>query len=140
MVLEGLAAVGAAAAVVQFIGYGFKVISKGNELRRSTNGALEENEFLESVAGDLKILLDRIKQSSKPASQAVQNFRDDGLKLANEMLTALEELKIKGLPSKWKSLRKALKAVHSKAKIESWAERLNTLRDQFNTHVEIDIL
>ena len=140
MVLEGLAAVGAAAAVVQFIGYGYKVISKGNELYYSTNGALDENEFLERVANDLKTLLDRIKQTSKPASQAVQSFRDDGLKLAEEILNALEELKLKGLPSKWKSLRKALKAVHSKAKVESWAARLNTLRDQFNTHVEIDIL
>ena len=140
MVLEGLAAVGAAAAVVQFIGYGFKVISKGNELYLSTNGALEENEFLERVANDLKTLLDRIKQTSKPASLAVQSFRDDSVKLADEMLDALQDLKTKGLPSKWRSLRKALKAVHSKAKVESWAERLNVLRDQFNTHVEIDIL
>lgn len=140
MVLEGLAAVGAAAAVCQFIGYGVKVVSTTNELYKSTSGALEENDFLELVVTNLKTLLDRIKQSSTPTSQAVQSFRDDGIKLADEMLDGLEKLKVKGLPSKWKSLRKALKAVHSKAKIKSWDERLRTLRDRFNAHVQVDIL
>jgi hypothetical protein len=140
MVLEGLAAVGAAAAVVQFVGYGYKVVSKGNELYHSTNGTLEDNAFLELIIKDFKVLLDRINQSTKPASQNIQDFRDEGLKLAREMLDGLEKLKVKGPPGKWKSLRKALKAVHTKKKVDSWTERLDTLRDQFNTHVGVDIL
>lgn len=140
MVLEGLAAVGAAAAVVQFIGYGFKVVSKGDELYKSADGALEENEFMESVITDFKTLQCRIQQSSKPTSQAIQNFRNDALKLADEMLLGLEKLKVKGPPSKWKSLRKALKTVHSKEKVKSWARRLDTLRDTFTAHLGADIL
>jgi hypothetical protein len=55
-------------------------------------------------------------------------------------LDGLEKLKVNGRPGKWKSLRKALKAVHSNEKIKSWDRKLSPLRDQFNTHVEIDIL
>ena len=140
MVLEGLAAVGAGAAVAQFIGYGYRVLSKGNELYRSSNGTLEDNAFLELVINDLKALLERIEHSSTPASKVVQSFRDEGLKLANDMLDGLEKLKTQGRPERWKSLRKALKVVHSKEKVESWAHKLDVLRDQFNSHVLVDIL
>ena len=140
MVLEGLAAVSAAAAVVQFVGYGYQVISKGNELYDSKTGSLKDNAFLEVVIKDFQILVDRIHESAAPASQATQEFRDEGLKLAGEMLNGLEKLKVKGPPGKWKSLRKALKAVHSKEKVDSWTKRLNILRDQYNTHVGVEIL
>lgn len=56
------------------------------------------------------------------------------------MLNGLDKLKVKGLPGKWKSLRKALEAVHSKKKVESWARRLDTLRDTFTAHLGADIL
>lgn len=138
--MEALSALSLAAAVVQTVEFGFKVLSKGNELYKSADGVLDNNAFLKVVVKDLKTLLSRITSSSTPASPAFDHFRDESLKVANELLASLDKLKVKGRVSRWKSLRKALKAVAGKEKITKWTTDLNMLRNEFNTHVGIIIL
>ena len=140
MVLEPLSAVSLAAGVVQFIGYGYKILSKGNQLYKAADGVLSESALLELAIKDLKELLKRIKQASSPKSPVWQGFQDKSVKLVDEKLDCLEKLKVYGSPGKWKSLRKALKSVHCKEQIDKWIEQLNMLRDEFNVHIEVDIL
>jgi hypothetical protein len=128
------------AKVVQFVDYGYRILSKGNELHKSTDGALKENASLELVIKDLKELLDRIKFSSSTTWPGFGHFRDESLKLANELLDPLDKLKVKGAPGRWKSIRKALKSIHSKDKIDSWIKKLDLMRQEFSIHIEADIL
>ena len=52
----------------------------------------------------------------------------------------MKRYKVEGDRGKLKSLRKALKSVHGKEKIDDWCKRLDMLRDEFSTHIEVDIL
>jgi hypothetical protein len=106
-----------------------------NETSKSVDGALDHNAFLEMVTKDLEDILKPIKQSSSPPSQNFVQFRDEALALANELLEGLNKLKVRGPPGKWKSLRKALTADHSKDKIRKWVEKLNMLRGEFSLHM-----
>lgn len=139
--MEGLTALSLALNVIQLVDFGHKILSKANELRKSFDGALEDNRFYELIIKDLEQLLDRIERSSAPKSWPnFRKFRDDSLGLAKDFLDALEELKVKEDTSRWKTLRKALKAVRSKDKINDWKAKLDLLKDEFHLHIEVELL
>ncbi|KAJ9604348.1 hypothetical protein H2200_011182 [Cladophialophora chaetospira] len=126
MVVDPVSAVGLAANVVQFI--------------ESADGILEENALIEMTVNDLKDQLDRIKDVISSGWPSLARFQHESLKLASELLEALDKLKVKGSPGKWKSLRKALKSIHSKEKIADWLASLDRLRHDFYIHIEVEIL
>ncbi|KAH7395860.1 hypothetical protein BKA64DRAFT_71595 [Cadophora sp. MPI-SDFR-AT-0126] len=61
--MEALAALSVAAAVIQFLDFSSKLVSKGQQLHSSTNGALIENTELEEAARRLKGLTEPLQTS-----------------------------------------------------------------------------
>ena len=120
MVLEPLAAVSLAAAIVQFVGYSHQILSTGNALYKSTDGTLKDNAVLELVIKDFEDLLDRIRRAPPPNSAAFQKFYDESLELAREISDGLQKLKVHGTPDTGKSLMKAMKCVYRKERINKW--------------------
>lgn len=64
MVLEALAAVSLANAVLQFVDFTTRIISKGNKYYRSTDGVLSENFELHAIAENLKRLCKGLVESA----------------------------------------------------------------------------
>ncbi|KAK0106604.1 hypothetical protein ONS96_004225 [Cadophora gregata f. sp. sojae] len=70
--MEALAALGVAAAVVQFLDFSSKLISKGQQLYHSKNGALIENTEMEEASRRLQGLTETLQTSEEdPALVAI---------------------------------------------------------------------
>ena len=140
MVLDPISAIGLAGSVVQFVIYGYQILSKSNELQHAADGTDKDSKIMELVVMDLQACLGRITLDAAPTSTNFSHFRNKSLKLVTDMLAGMEKLKTIGPPSRWKSLRKAFKVVLGKAKVKEWKDTLDQLRSEFNLHIEIDIL
>ena len=138
--MEAVATLGLAANVLQLINFLADILSKGKEIYMSADGASKDNLAIEVIVRHLKDTLSQIQELSSITSSNVNNLQDECTKLVDELLTALEDLKVQGKPSRWKSVRKALKSVQSKGKIEQWLQRLESIREAYNTQLEIEIL
>lgn len=138
--MEAVAALGLAANILQFIEFGVVILSKGREIHTSINGTLVENVTIEAAVNHLKDTLARLQAYPTIRSPAAQKLRTECDRLINDILGALDKAKSKCSPSKWKSLRKALKSVRSKSQIEQWLRQLESLRGEYNTELEVEIL
>ncbi|KAL9114090.1 MAG: hypothetical protein Q9227_001862 [Pyrenula ochraceoflavens] len=155
MVVPPLDVLSIAAAVVQFVEFSSRIISKGNEYHKSADGALVENKELEVVASNIEELSMRLHQSldskakqalrknlehspksqreTQPLSMEEQALRavvDTCEVLASDLLEALERLKLSGKSSRWKSFRQAFKTIWTKEKIEAMLAKLGQAQQQ----------
>ncbi|KAJ9647444.1 uncharacterized protein PV06_00157 [Exophiala oligosperma] len=154
MVVPPLDALSIAAAVVQFVDFSCRIISKGNEYHKSVDGAIVENKELEVVAANIQDLSGRLHYSlSSKAKRALRKHLDgstgqkqdqplsyeeqalqavvvDCQGFASELLEALERLKLRGNSTRWKSFRQAFKTIWAKEKIEAMLTKLGQARQQ----------
>lgn len=141
---EGLAAIGLAGNIIQFISFTFVLISKTKELHQSTSGALNENVDIKMISEDIKAFSGKIVLSAGSSTRLSEiAHRCDAI--AQELLDAIAKLQGKqhvlgsGTTStKWQNFRKALKSVWSKANIEELKARLKLLRGQVMMHLISD--
>jgi hypothetical protein len=156
MVLDPLSAVALAGNVVQFVDFGVNLTSQGGEPSRSAEGALVENLELEAVYLSLRRHCDHIIAAAREipnpsnltkggkerkltlyeeALKGMRNLAIICIGIAEELLKALDSLKIKGPNSRWKSFRQALNASWTEASIEDWTKRLEHCKQQISFHL-----
>lgn len=68
--MEPVAALGVAAAVVQFVDFSSRLVSKGHELYHSATGELAENAEMEKASKRLQELVEPLQSSSGDAAIA----------------------------------------------------------------------
>jgi hypothetical protein len=105
--MEPLSILGVAANILQLVHFGLKILSKSNEIRKK--GASEDNVSIEAVAKHLQESLERVRSYSLPGTSAAQKLRTQCLSVVDELLKAVNDLKIMGQPTRWKSFRNAIK-------------------------------
>ena len=146
MVLDGLSAIAVASAVVQFLDFAAKLVSKSHEAYSSSNGNSQENVDLSEIAGKLSAL-GRALNSSWPAFTHVTE-RERSLKdlaisctqTSDSILAAIEALKVRDGPNrKWESFRKALKSLWKKSELEALEKRMDGFRKQLTLELVVDI-
>jgi hypothetical protein len=125
--METLAAVGLAGNILQFVDFAGKVVSKSGELYKSANGALSESAETKQVAEDLKLLADKLCDpiSAQSADVVLEELCSGCKSIADELLTALAKLEVKGKHRQFQSLRKALKSVWNGGEIASIESHLS---------------
>jgi hypothetical protein len=142
--LDPLSAIGLASAIVQFIDFGFKLVSEGIDLYE--NGALTENEELELITSDLESLANNLGTSSSqlqtnsPDEKALQELAFRCNDLATELLTILDTLKPQRQGSTklrhgLESVRVAVRNARKKGKIQTIESRLEKLQKQLNSRM-----
>jgi hypothetical protein len=136
--MDPVSVLGLAANILQFVHFGLVILSKSKELSRK--GTTKENFQIEAIVTHLKETLDRLDAFSPPSSSSATTLRSQSTSIINELLKALEDLKVSGIPTASKSFRKALKAARSKEKIQDWIRRLNNIREEYNLQLEVEIL
>jgi len=148
--LDPLSALSVAGAIVQFVQFSSKLISKGHELYKSTDGASLGHAELETIAKDLQELNGRLSSPAGSKEGRQTNWKDSGDSLtrlseqcsvvASELIATLGKLKVEGPASRrWKSLRQALKCLLQKSEVEALAARLQYLRDEIDFHILVSM-
>jgi hypothetical protein len=120
--METIAAIGLAGTIVQFLQFSLDLFSRSKQLYRSSQGALAEAVDTKVIANDL---LKRINVLKAYASLTVQDV-DEQLKLlcdrcktvAEELLSILERVRVKGKRQKWPTFKAAILSVRTQPQVE----------------------
>ncbi|KAF7884006.1 hypothetical protein EAF00_011318 [Botryotinia globosa] len=149
--MDPIAALGVAAAVIQFIDYGTGLISKGREIYKS--GELEANVELGEATNRLQNLIEPLggslhsgiqnapSPSPADADRALQDICTKCIDLSKERNDLLGSLKL-NLSVKHRrlaSFQQAVRAVWNEEKIQGLKSRLGDLRSNLETHVLVDL-
>lgn len=138
--METPAIIGLVGNIVQFVDFSGKLISKSTELYRSSEGALAENIDIEKATNHLVLLNSKLQNAATTTGDsALDSLCKSCDTAADELLAALDKVKVKGKQDKWKSIRKALQSVWSKEEIEELERRLARLKEELNLHVTVDL-
>ncbi|KAI7326736.1 hypothetical protein KC315_g7402 [Hortaea werneckii] len=136
---EPFAALGAAAAILQFADFGAKVLAKTHELKSSASDALAENVTIEFWVTDLKAVADKLETAPAAIHGLPSGDQSELQKLINachplckELLALLERLKKSHdtFSSTWDALRKSSRSVWNKGKLASLQGQLDSIRSQ----------
>jgi hypothetical protein len=139
---EGLAAIGLAGNIIQFISFGSALVSKSREFHQSASGISTELVDLELVSRNIKRLNAQILAKINTSTELCDVAKSCNA-IADQLLGAISEIRndIKPshrTPTRWRSFRKALKCIWKKEQIEDLKSRLVLLRDQVALHVVSD--
>lgn len=144
MVLDPFAALSVASAVVQFVDFGTKLISKGKEIYQSADGVLADHAEQAAISSRLAELSTRLSNSLlffatgkklSPAEEALQEVTVECMQFADDFTGALNDLRVTGSHRIWKSFRQALKSVWKKKEIEERLVKLDRFRQQIVIHL-----
>lgn len=140
--MEPVAALGVAAAAVQFLSFTGEIISKSREIYRSADGTLLVQSELDTLAKSLRSqclpLRNFIRAERRTAfgeSEAeLRSLCRNCIRVADELGEALEKLKVHDTRHrKWTSFRQALNSVRTEDEIEQLSKRLERYRNQIDT-------
>ncbi|PMD22533.1 hypothetical protein NA56DRAFT_570112, partial [Hyaloscypha hepaticicola] len=145
--MDPATALGVASSIVQLVSFTGDLISKGNEICKSVNGALSENRELETIAASLQELSSELpwtlfndsKRSLSKTEKQMQDLSHGCKTLSTQLLDAVKALKISGSPTRWKSFRQALLIVWQEPKIIALETRLERYRRQLDTVLLISL-
>ena len=139
MVLEALAAVGLAGNIVQFIDFSTNLLAEAREIHQSTTGSSATNVELETIAARLRHLAASLSTSAPDPGHIVgkqlRSLADEATSITDELLTAIEEVKLKGSKSGFKTFAHALQHIGKNKKIGKLGEKLARMQGQLNTHL-----
>lgn len=136
--------VGLAASAVQFVDFSICLVSKSSEIARSVDGRLADHAGLNAVTNDLVDLTTRLIDSKALLSIHTSLTEDDRALVAlsegcilvsKELQEALERLKCSDRSSRCNSVRKALKTVWNKDKVNALHQRLCLYRSQLDSRM-----
>jgi len=140
--MDPLTAVGLAGSIVTFVDFSTKVLSTARRLYESTGGSIEENDELESLAKNLKELADNTRHRptnispkghfglSITSETVLSNLSQQCIQVADELLEALDSIKVKGDNRTRKSAVQAVKTMRKQDHIEALQRRLDRISKQ----------
>jgi protein-arginine kinase activator protein McsA len=138
--MEPLAIIALVGNVVQFVEFSGRLIAKSTELYRSSEGALAENIDAETAASHLVLISDNIQTTASSFSdEALKRLCESCKSTADELIAALNKVKVNGKQNRWKSMRRALRSVWSKEKIHELDGRLSRFKEELNLHILVDL-
>ena len=138
--LDPLSAASLAAAILQFVDFGSKIIVSGYETYRSTLGATEESVDLEYLTQKLYKFQDQLSTSSSKlvhSDQELQKLAQKCSCIAGDLLVLLDSLKVKekGLVRTWEALRQSCRLVWKKDEIAKKEKLLDSITGQVNSRL-----
>jgi len=141
--MDPITALGAAAAVVQFVDYATTLFSGTYRIYKLVTGDNEQALGLLTVTKSLKSLSANL-QSALPqvGSKSLSSFDKDIVELckhctaaADQLISGLSKLQVQEDHSFWEGFRRALQTVWGSKEVDSLERRLGTLRSQISLHL-----
>jgi hypothetical protein len=141
-VMSGLEAIGVAAAILQFVDFGSKLLVTGYDVHRSQAGAPPQMLHTQSLCAELKAISAQLSQA--PTGTTTLNDREKSLwRLADRahdlswhLGLLLDSLRLKKTTFKsWGALRQSWRILHQKEKIADMAAQLEEIRSLMDTNL-----
>ena len=150
--MDPLTAVGLAGNIITFVDFSTKLLSRARQLYESATGATEEHDELESLARNLKDLVDRTRRMPTVGphksnsglritrEKVLNNLSQQCIQVADELLETLDSIKVKGQSRTRKSAIQAVKTVWKQDRIRSIQGRLDRISKQLIDGMNMDQL
>ena len=140
--MDPFAALGAAAAIAQFIEQGIKLVNGAREIHKSAVGTTAENKRLGTVIQELKVMSERLvsKRALDEQSEAERSLSDVALEcqiLSERILQLLEKTKAKDPNSLRQSAVAALKSAWNESEKKELVEQVETCRNMMHTQLTV---
>lgn len=144
MVLDPFSAFGLAANVVQFVDFSCKLFTQSLELYHSGSGATRDTENLIGIIDYLQDLCSRLSTLPNPdrgspsrlaADAALRDLANKCKATGDELLDALQRLRVSGNHGRWKSFSVALATVWKQRKIDGMSRKLESYKSQMTLHL-----
>lgn len=142
--LDPLSAIGLASSLVQFLDFAGKLLSSSYSAYKSIDGATNENRQLESVIQDVRSWSESLSNLPSPTSahvsadeRALQDLREECQRLAQELLSTLQSLKVKQ-DTPFRSLAvvgQSIRTAYKSDKIKKLEKDLAKIRAQINARL-----
>ena len=138
--MSGLEAIGVAAAILQFVDFGSKLLVTGYDVYRSQAGETSQAIHTQSLCTELKLLSAQLSQT--PTRMNTLNDREKSLwqladrtyDLAWHLGLLLDSLKLKRTSFRsWGALRQSWRILHQKNKIAEMNAQLEEIRSMMDT-------
>jgi hypothetical protein len=128
-----VAAIGVAAAAVQFFEFSLKTLALCKQIHDSEKGATEANQELETSIGRLKQITEDLQLNVVlPAvDRPITIARQDCAAAIGDLETLLDDVKPKSRKRPFATARSALRAIRSKPKIEALQSKLSEAQRRF---------
>ena len=148
--MDPLTAFSVAGTVIQFVDFSSKLLLGAHGLYKSTSGVLTANQELELVTNDLRGVIRKLSilatQSSpgqdeedRKLQESFVEIRDEATRLATELMTKLERLKVKedlkGHQRAWASLFKAVESAWTRDELHEMRLKLKTLKEAMESRL-----
>ena len=136
--MDPITAIGLAAAVVDFVGFSWGLVTGAREIYRSANGTLDENAHLEDIMVDLDSIADDLNKTSPGrtrAERAIKQLAEDCQGESAELLGKLRKLKVRGKKTAWKSLKAKFASLLAKDDVNELKGRLQEYRSEITTNL-----
>jgi len=133
--MEAFAALSLASAVVQFVDFGSRLVSKTNNLRE--NGFSKEVTDIKAAATTLSRLSDELKASFPATSPEEKEMKELAARckdLAEQLLVVMKKIEkdVSVQQTAWRSFRQAIRMVMSKDEVKELTERIGLIRETMN--------
>lgn len=138
--MSGLEAIGAAAAILQFVDFASKLLVTGYDVYKSQAGATPQTIHTQKLSTELQSISAQLSQA--PAGSIMLNDREQSLwrladrahDLAWHLGLLLDSLKLKRATFKsWGALRQSWRILHQKEKISEMAAQLAEIKSLMDT-------
>jgi hypothetical protein len=138
----GLEAIGAAAAILQFVDFGSKLLVTGYDIYKSQTGATAQTIYVQGVCEELETLSVQLSQppaTNTPLSnreQALWHLADQAHDLAWHLGLLLDDLKLKKTSFRsWGALRQSWRLLRRHGKIEEMKAQLVEIKGLLDTNL-----
>jgi hypothetical protein len=138
--MEAVAAVGVAAATVQFLDFGIKALVLCKQIR--DKGSTEANQKLEHHAEELKKIYNELQQGVNlpAANRQITRTRQECVSVGDELLKLLNDVKINSRSKNLAAIKATFLAMKGKREIEKIQNKLEDSQKRFLAAVSVEVL
>ncbi|KAI0971271.1 hypothetical protein F4678DRAFT_479605 [Xylaria arbuscula] len=137
--MASLEALGLASNIIQVIDFVSKLITNARTLYKSADQTSTGSLVLQDVANDLARLCDSVTATNCPEDEGLKRLAQSAKEVSNDILVMLDDLKIKGQKTRWKSFLLAIKEVRSQDAVTSVTSSITRLQTQMTLHIQFQI-
>jgi len=140
--MSGLQAIGVAAAILQFVDFGSKLLVTGYDVYKSQRGATPQAIHTQRLCTELRSISAQLGQAQtgninlNDREQSLWRLADRAHDLAWHLGLLLDSLKLKKATFRsWGALRQSWRVLHQKDKIAELAAQLEEIRSLIDTNL-----